>query len=126
LLGDGGRAYALTLTASDLSGSSLRLDSSGYGGASAATAGATAFGSGAGKGGLSQMDQNDGTVGYTTIELLSEGRGGGGGPAAAGTELAALAGDGTGHHAGGNRHRHRRRGLRMHLSTGELSGVAVA
>ena len=101
IVGDGGDgaggSASVTMDAGQLSLGSLLLDSSGTGGTSTASAGASAFQSGDGAGGTSLFTQSGGLADITgSFDLISSGQGGGGATDAAAGELAALAGDGSG------------------------------
>lgn len=101
IVGDGGDgtggSASVTMAAGQLSLGSLLLDSSGTGGTSTASAGASAFQSGDGTGGSSGFAQSGGLADITgAFDLISSGQGGGGATDAAAGELAALAGDGAG------------------------------
>jgi len=95
--GDGtGGTAGLTLGAGTLTVGSVFVESNGVGGGASASAVAAPYQSGHGVGGSSTFTQNGGTATVTNLSLESTAFGGGGGAAAAGTELAALAGNGTG------------------------------
>ncbi|HEY6816706.1 MAG TPA: hypothetical protein VI168_14295, partial [Croceibacterium sp.] len=95
--GDGtGGTVSLTLGGSAFQANTLRLDSSGTGGASAATTGPTPFQAGSGFGGESTLVQNGGSFSVVVLDLLSNGQGGGTNLSASGVQRAALAGHGTG------------------------------
>lgn len=97
--GDGtGGTAGLTVVAGSLTIDDLTLDSSGIGGGSGVSGGATALVSGSGFGGTSQFAVSGGISNITTLDILSNGTGGDGtaGSPAAGSELATIAGEGTG------------------------------
>lgn len=98
--GTGGMA-GLTVAGGTLALDRVTLDSSGIGAGSAVSGNATALRSGDGFGGTSQVTISGGSADMTTLDLLSNGHSGDGtgGPAAEGSELAALAGNGTGGNA---------------------------
>lgn len=99
--GDGGQGQggtaSVSVAAGDFAADALLVESAGIGGASAASATATAFQSGNGTGGTSRLTTIGGTTTAPILEILANGTGGGGaGPAGSGPDTAALAGSGTG------------------------------
>lgn len=96
--GDGtGGSAGLTVAAGTLTVNDVTLDSSGTGGGSAARSGGTPWVSGDGFGGISEFAIDGGIANIVTLDILSNGNGGDGSAVpATGSELASVAGEGTG------------------------------